>query len=212
MNKSEFDPESCYVFTRARTLPLLPRNPDDYIVWHDSELRAPDGDDKPDEEEPRQLVAKATWALVKCSSAVNDEEPLFDVFDADSQEMLSVYETIIDSDDGSFRAFEGWGDLLYFQGIEVQPAFDTREVSREFIDHVLRYSGSCCGAVFIFGVHDRPELRDAFVDRGFAKFQQLDDMEFYTLDLALKIPPLPPLARDRAEVRELKASFTKRRK
>jgi hypothetical protein len=82
VSKSEFDPESCYVFTRARPLPLLPRNPDDYIVWHESELRAPGGDDEPDEEEPKHLVAKAMWALVKCGSALNDEEPLFDVFDA----------------------------------------------------------------------------------------------------------------------------------
>jgi len=203
VSKSDFDPESCYVFTKAGQLPLVPREPDDYIVWYQSELRALDSDDL--EAEPKRLVGKAEWAIVKCSSAANDDEPLLDVFDAESQDMLAVYEVIIDPADGSFRPFEGWGDLLYFQGIDVEPEFDARDVCREFIDHVLRFSGSCCGAVFIFGVHDHPELRAAFVDRGFEKFQQVADMEFYILDLALKTPPLPPLARDRANVRELRA-------
>lgn len=200
---TEFDPEFCYVFTKAGRLPLVPREPDDYIVSYESELRAICEDDT-DVEEPRRLIARAEWAIVKCSSAVNDEEPLLDVFDAHSQDMLAVYEVIFDPADGSFRPFEGWGDLLYFQSMDVQPEFDVREVCREFIDHVLRFSGSCCGAAFIFGVHDRPELRDAFVDRGFEKVQQVDEMEFYTLDLALRTPPLPPLARDRANVRQLR--------
>jgi hypothetical protein len=210
VSKSEFDPEFAYVFTEARRLPLLPREPDDYIVWHHSELRTCDSDDM-DSEEPKRVVAKADWAIVKCSSAVNDEEPLLDVFDADSQEMLAVYEVVVDQAGGSFRPFEGWGDLLYFQGIDVEPEFEAREVCRELIDHVLRFGGSCCGAVFIFGVHDRPELRDAFVDRGFEMFQQVEDMEFYTLDTAHKTPPLPPLTRDRANVRELRARSRKRR-
>jgi hypothetical protein len=105
-----------------------------------------------------------------------------------------------------------WASWAAARGTHREPPPWERWRNRALFPTILARVLWCCGAVFIFGVHDLPELRDAFMDRGFAKFHQVDDMEFYTLDLALKIPPLPPLARDRAEVRELKASFTKRRK
>lgn len=56
VSKSEFDPAFAYVFTEARRLPLLPREPDDYIVWHHSQLRTCESDDM-EAEEPKRVVA-----------------------------------------------------------------------------------------------------------------------------------------------------------
>jgi hypothetical protein len=203
------DPEYCFVLTKTRTS-CVPGEPNDYIVRFKSELRryvdedeGDVGDVADDEVDPSVRVATLGWSVLNFTGAANDGVALFDVMDADSEEMLWVLETISSDEtpgDVEGLVFEGWGSVIYFRDFDVASEHDLRVVARTFIDHVLRFHGSGVGAVFIFGVDDKPEVRDAFMDCGFELVRRLDDMEFYTLDLALKRPE----PADRTNVRPLK--------
>ena len=109
--------------------------------------------------------------------------------DAESSELVWAYETIRRSGpDAEELVFELWGNVLYFRDFDVREGYDAREVSRSMIDHVLRFHGTAAGAVFIFGVHDSALVRDAFTDCGFEVVRKTEDMEFLTLDLAMRRP------------------------
>ncbi|HZZ84766.1 MAG TPA: hypothetical protein VFE30_09530 [Anaeromyxobacteraceae bacterium] len=193
-----FDPESGFVRTTTRT-PLRPHDPNDYIVRFESELRRYVADDEgnvgevaDDDGDPSVRVATVEWAVLNFDAAVNDGQSLFDVVDAESSEMVWVYETIrrpSAPEDDEDLVFEMWGNVLYFRDFDVTAEYDPREVARSVIDHVLRFHGPAAGAVFIFGVHDSRPVRDAFKDCGFEVVRKIDDMEFLTLDLAMRRPP-----------------------
>jgi hypothetical protein len=184
-----FVPELCEVFTSTR-VHLVPRESDEYIVWYRSALRTDDPDE--DSDEPEIPVAKAEWAIIGFEPATNDEQDLFFICDAHSQELCDVYETLVDPETEEFRYFESWGNVVYFQRIEVEPDYDVQRVAGELIDHILRFHGWGCGAAFIFGVNDPPEVRDAFKQRGFSAVKGVRGMEFFVLDLVRVRPPLPP--------------------
>jgi hypothetical protein len=196
---NSFDPELASVFTSSR-VPLLPRTEDYYVAWHESELRTYEAEE---DDDPTLVVARARWAVLNFDAAANDDQDMFWECDAHSQDLCTVYETIVDPKSGQFVCFEGWGNVLYFDTVEIKRGFDTRDIAREFIEHLLQQHPGC-GAVFLFGERDSPKVRDAFKDRGFEALRKRGKADFLVLDLSHRRPPLPPLARDAVNVKRLR--------
>jgi hypothetical protein len=186
-----FDPADFFVVTSTR-LRLVPREPDDYVVPYESNIR---GYAAPEDDEPTVQVGSARWLAMRLSAVADDEEDPLDVADAHSADLLAVYEALNLGGEGE-SAFELWGDLIYVESINVEPGHDVRRMAAELIDHILRFHGAgSAGAAFVFGKSDPPEVRDAFVDRGFERLTKRRDVAFelYVHDSARKRPPLPPI-------------------
>jgi hypothetical protein len=201
---SDFDPESCFVFTSSRHR-LVPREPSEYVVWSDSIIKIHASESA---EEPRRILGSARWCTVCLSSASEDEENLRDVVDAHGDDLINALGTIFDFKTGDFLSdpvsFLTWGDVIYFEGIRVKRGAPARFVAGELIDHVLRsHGGSAAGALFAFGAEDGDYLRDAFKDRGFNVVKREHEVEYYAFDLGARRPPLPPLPEDAKRVRPL---------
>jgi hypothetical protein len=178
-----FAPERHLVRTTV-TAPLVPRDADDYVLRHEGRLLSRAGSGKEE-----RLVATVRWDLLRLALARDERADLSRVVGGDPE--LGHAVVAGGAAAGSFPQAAGFGDVLYFRSIEVEPRGDAARVARALVEHVLRFhSGGSRAAAFVFGRGDPPAVREAFQAAGFALVMRLRNMEFYALAL-----PRPRAAR-----------------
>lgn len=171
------------------TSPSRPREPDEYVLEHKSTLRLVN--DETDED--GHAIAKLKWARVALGAAINGGVPAFDVFDAKSQDLCSMYESLFDPATDELKPpFDDdiTEDLLYFEEFELlDPAIDEQEAAEELIEHVLHLFGGRALATFFRGGTDTLRFVAALRARGFVTVRGDHGAPLYAVPLTRKRPP-----------------------
>jgi hypothetical protein len=182
-----FDPEDFSVHVQVQPTTLRPSEPDEFVVKHRAQLLPRDaavaGTVRFPEDD--RAIAAIEWERVNVGAAVAlGGATVEEVFDAHSQLLFEVYESLFD-EDGEVRGelgLEGDGeDVLHIRSLTVAPGHDFGEVGAALLEHVLSFHGSgCFAAVYLLDEVQRVDLIRALVERG---FELLKGGRLYLLDI-----------------------------
>ncbi|NNC17829.1 hypothetical protein HJC22_19120 [Corallococcus exiguus] len=191
-----FDPADYTVVTvhkEAKGL-VLGGDPEDFIRYFKASLHPydPDAEEEP---EQREVVATVRFSHVAFGAwGGNGRSIKFDFADAVSGELLEIADALFDDEHGDTREeldVSGAGaDLLHIEMIEVTPGYETFEVVRYLLAHILeRYGHGCMGAVYYQADWESIGVARPLKERCFRQLRT-KNRQVWFVDLGRVQPPL----------------------
>lgn len=115
------------------------------VTWFSLDIR--EGDD--DEVEDR-LIGKGRAALIHVGEATNLGEDIYEALDADSGELEALHHVYFDDGWLKEEFTEGFGqDLLYVSHIEIDPAYQGRNIEFAVVRRLCDTVGASCALAVI---------------------------------------------------------------
>jgi hypothetical protein len=133
----------------------LDGEPDQFIVEYRGRILDLGSGDEP-EGSPTRTAGRVLATRIHVSLAKEHGEALLDVFDARSQEMLELYETIFDHENGEVRDSIAEGtageDVLFINSVELLPRYRGQLLGLQVVRRTMEFLGTGC-AVTVLNAH-----------------------------------------------------------
>jgi len=135
---------------------------DGYITTFEGKILSATRTDPRSENWKTEQIGKVIFRILQASAALNENEDLSDICDADSAEMHYLHCVYFDFNTNSLKddyAFVAQ-NLLYLDSIEVTPEARNNDVHVAAVHYIIRTFGTGCGLTVMYPDDDDGILRD----------------------------------------------------
>jgi hypothetical protein len=173
-----------------------PTADDGLVTWLSVDIVRLDGDE---DDRKEASLGNASVAMIHVGETANVGESLFDVLDADSDELHALTHVFFDEETRWLREpyANGTGSsLLYVSELEIEPPWQRRMIEQAAVRRLADTVGE--GAAIVVVPFDVDTRRDPWMQIGFTVVTEPTDGEdgYLVLDTSLKHPRLAPSAED----------------
>lgn len=153
-----FDIEKVEIEVESQ-MPLIPVEPDDYLLKYNIKVTYPSDINKPASE---QKIIIAFARVIVMDSLCFEDVSLFEASDAHSQETLDLYEIFFDKESVFHKnLFNNFKEIWYLERFVIEPQFQNMGLGTAIINWMSRFLCRCKGTLV---VRPRPlkinEIRD----------------------------------------------------